>query len=682
VKRISLTQLICVLVAAITCAIFGQTVHYGFVNYDDHTYVYDNPVVASGFTVRGVAWAFTHAHAANWHPLTTLSHMADCQVHGLRAGGHHLTNVLLHGFAVVLLFLVLQEMTNAVWRSAFVAAVFAVHPLHVESVAWISERKDVLSAVFFMLTLAAYVYYVRKQTLGRYVTMLVLFACGLMSKPMLVTVPFVLLLLDYWPLGRIQRSEVRSQKSEVRSPWSVVSGLTFEKVPLLVLSAGSCIATLLAQTRAVNSFEELPFGWRISNALVTYTTYIGQMFWPVRLAPFYLHPRDRLSFWEVLLASGLLLAITTLAFVLRRRHPYFITGWLWYLLMLVPVIGVIQVGDQGHADRYTYLPQIGLCFAFTWGITDLAARWRYSRQQILAAFAVIIVAVLSYLAWIQTSYWRDSESLWKHAIAVTEGNDIAHANLGLYYVQSGRADDAISEYHEALNAIGQKPTRRARVAAARIHNNLGLLFAQRGRVDGAISQYQEALDLIGNKPAGWASASAALAHSNLGNALVEKGRLDEAITNHRKAVELSPDYAEGHYNLAGALLRQHEITEAISEFERALQLAPASVATMNNLAWVLTACPVSSLRNGRRAVDIAERATAFSKRKNPVVIRTLAAAYAETGRFDKAILAAEGALDLARAQNEPTLAGKLQMDIDLYRTDAPKRDPSLTTNKR
>ena len=343
---------VCVFLVAVTWLVFGQTLRHGFINYDDPVYVYENAVVRSGLTSHGTGWAFTHSHGGNWHPLTSISHMLDCQFYGLKAGGHHFTNVFLHTMAVLLLFLLLWQMTGALWRSAFVAAVFAIHPLHVESVAWVAERKDVLSGVFFMLTLMAYVRYARGPSLGRYATMLVLFACGLMAKPMLVTIPFILLLLDYWPLGRFAQSSPMKAKA-VR--WRLI----LEKVPLLALSIASCIATLIVQREALNSFDQLPLALRINNALVSCLTYIWQLIWPVNLTVYY--PHHHLPFWEIALAVMLLITITVVAAAWPRKYPYFITGWLWYLVMLAPVIGVIQVGSQAHAVTRPFFTLKSLC---------------------------------------------------------------------------------------------------------------------------------------------------------------------------------------------------------------------------------------------------------------------------------------------------------------------------------
>ena len=344
--------LVCLGLVAVTWAVFGQTLAHDFVNFDDHIYVYENPLVVKGLSTEGIVGAFTHTHALNWHPLTTLSHMLDCQLYGLNAGGHHLTNVILHTISVLLLFLVLSQMTGGLWRSAFVAALFAIHPLHVESVAWVAERKDVLSGVFFMLTLAAYSHYARAPSRSRYLLVALIFACGLMSKPMLVTLPFVLLLLDYWPLDKF-----KDENSEVGSR---LRRLVMEKIPFLALSTCSCLVTLFTQRQGPHAMDQLPFLWRLNNAFVSYLTYIWQMLWPVRLAVFYPHPNNRLPLVEVTVAIAFLIGVSLLVIRLRQSKPYLVTGWFWYLGMLVPVIGLIQVGEQAHADRYTYLPQIGL----------------------------------------------------------------------------------------------------------------------------------------------------------------------------------------------------------------------------------------------------------------------------------------------------------------------------------
>ena len=615
-RRQWLTAGICICLAVLTWAVFGQTLRHDFVNYDDPRYVYQNTRITSGLNIAGIAWAFTHIHSENWHPLTTITHMLDSSLYGLKAGGHHFTNVLLHTVAVVLLFLLLQQMTGALWKSAFVAAVFAIHPLHVESVAWVAERKDVLSGVFFMLTLLAYVHYARAPSTWRYLIVAFVFALGLMSKPMLVTLPFVLLLLDYWPLRRI-----RDQRSRVGRQ---LLSLLVEKIPLIALSAVSSVITFLAQRGALGGTEQLPMLARINNALVSYVVYVRQMFWPANLAVFYPHPENRLPPWEISLALAVLIGITIAAVILRKKAPYFIMGWFWYLGMLVPVIGLVQVGWQGHADRYTYLPQIGLYIAGSWAVADLTALWP-RRRILLGAAALLLIGALSWSSSVQTSYWRDSETLFTHALAVTRNNDVAE-------------------------------------------NNLGIVFLQRGQLDEAISRLQAAIDLRPeNGPA----------HNNLAKALLQKGRLAEAMVHYRKFFEIEPENVEARNILGTALIQQGRIREAIEQWQEAQAIEPENGNAASNLAWVFATCPDDSIRDGRRAVELAEKALRISGGKIPMIFRVLAAAYAEDRRFSQAIESAQRGADLAKSQGNSALAAELQSNIALYQTGTPLRDPSL-----
>jgi len=516
---------ICIFLAAITWIVFGQTLWHEFINYDDPRYVYENAKITSGLSIAGVAWAFTHIHSENWHPLTTMSHMLDCQLYVLKAGGHHFTNVLLHTVAVLLLFAVLRDLTGAFWRSAFVAALFAIHPLHVESVAWVAERKDVLSAVFFMLTLGAYVRYVRAPSIGRYVAVAFLFALGLMSKPMLVTLPFMLLLLDYWPLRRFEKPSSAKSKSKTRSlldRQSIPRQLILEKIPLVGLSAVSGIVTFLAQRHAIGWSEQLPISWRVNNALVTYVAYIWQMLWPTKLAVFYPHPENRLPLWEIIMALAILVAVTAAALTLRKKRPYLVTGWLWYLAMLVPVIGVMQVGWQGRADRYTYLPQIGLYILATWSVADFSASWRRQRE-ILAVGAAIIIAALSWQAWIQTSFWRDSKTLWTHALAVTSNNDVAQNNLGIVLLRNGKLDEAIARFQAAVNL---------RPENAPAHDNLAKAFLQKGQVAEAMFHYHKLLEIQPDNSE---------ARNIFGTVLIQQGRVKEAIEQWQKTLIAEPE---------------------------------------------------------------------------------------------------------------------------------------------
>jgi protein O-mannosyl-transferase len=609
-------------------------------------------------------------------------------------------------------------MTGAIWQSAFVAALFAIHPLHVESVAWISERKDVLSAVFFMLTLGAYVRHARSPSIGRYLTMSILFALGLMSKSMLVTVPLVLLLLDYWPLQR-----VAGRSSAKR--------LILEKIPLFALSAAGGFATLWVQQSSVAHSEELPLVWRIGNGLVSCVIYVKQMIWPVGLAVFYPHPGDQLPVWEIGLAIVLLGMASAGAIAQRHKQPYLVTGWFWYLVMLLPVIGLIQVGSQAHADRYTYLSQIGIYLLLAWGITDaLAPRFATGRirrgglqRRILAATASIAIIALAWRAHIQASYWRNGESLWRHALAVTSGNFMAHDGLGQQLANRGRLQEAIDQFQKALNINPGYPEIETNLIIAlrkkgrtdeaiphlqtlvkkvpndpQAHYNLGNALLRKGDSQSAIAAYEKALSIQARYPD---------AHYNLGIALDRNSQIDEAIVHYREAVKEEPNYAQAYHRLGDDLLRRARVDDAIAAYEHALKNRPRypevenniglallqkgrpseaiahwqnalaihsdSVDSLNNLAWVLATFPETWIRNGPQALALARRANQLSGNKNPAVLRTLAAAYAENGRFSEARVTAERGLELANAQEKSALANILKNDIALYRTNTPLR---------
>jgi tetratricopeptide (TPR) repeat protein len=597
--------LVCLGLVGLTWAVFGQTLHHQFVNYDDPLYVLQNPHIRGGVTWDNVRWGFTHVHSQNWHPLTSISHMLDCQLFDVQPGWHHFINVLLHSFVVLLLVLLLNQTTNAFWPSAFVAALFAIHPLRVESVAWIAERKDVLSGVFFMLTLLAYARYVRAPSITRYITMSILFACGLMSKPMLVTVPIVLLLLDYWPLARS----------------TSLFKLLLEKIPLCLLSLGSVVATLLAQNFALGSADMLPLKYRITNAIVSYFDYIAQMFWPRDLIPFYLHPEGRLETWRLVVAIIVLVSISFVAFVRRKRNPYLIVGWLWYLIMLVPVIGIVQVGLQGRADRYTYLPQIGLYIAITWLVVDLTKAWR--RQTfVLAPAALAIVFTLSILSWKQTAHWRNTESLWSYTLSVTPDSDVAHTGLA------------------------------------------GILFVQ-GKVDDAIAHYRRAIEMrSGNSGAQYGLASA----------LEKQHKVDEAIEHYKKAVELQPDNIDASNALALLFVHRGDYVDAIAQWQNTLRYEPDDGNALSNLAWILATCADPQLRDSANAVALAQHANRLANNTNPIVLRTLAVAYAQDRQFENAIATAERGLRVAEASGNESVAADLRRYIDMFkRGESPAR---------
>jgi tetratricopeptide (TPR) repeat protein len=554
--------LLCSVLAVVVAAVFLPALRNDFVNYDDQVYVTRNRHVQGGLTWEGVRWAFATGEGGNWNPVTWISHMNDCQWFGLKPWGHHLTSVLLHIFNTLLLFLALQRMTRANWRSFFVAALFGVHPLHVESVAWAAERKDVLSAFFWMVTLVAYVAYVEKGSLIFYVIALISFMLGLMSKPMVVTLPFVLLLLDWWPLGR----------RGARVVW--------EKAPFILLAAASSVATYVVQRRAgaMERMAGLPFVERIQNALVSYCRYLGKFFFPVDLAVFYPHP----GHWpagDVVLAGLVVLAVTVLVIVARRQR-YLAVGWLWFLGTLIPVIGLVQVGEQSMADRYTYIPLVGVLIAVTWGISELT-RNRPNRAAGLPAASAAVIIACGALSREQVRCWRNSETLFRHAIAATTNNHVAYLHLGDYLVAAGRSDEAVEIYRRSIQS---KPS------FMQAHNNLGAALIFLGRPVEAIPEFEEAVRL---------QPDYAGSYNGLGVALEGAGRYDEAIRNYEQALALEPDYFEARSNLGNALARRGRFDEAISQLEPVVKMRPDSAEAHCNLATALAG-------KGRLAEAIAE----------------------------------------------------------------------------
>ena len=598
------TVAVCAVLVALVWIVFGQTLRHGFINFDDNKYVYENAQVSSGLSSNGFVWAFTHAHSENWHPLTTLTHMLDCQLFGLNAAGHHFTNVLLQSVVVVLLFLALQELTGSLWRSAFVVAVFAIHPLRVESVGWIAARKDVLSGVFFAATLLAYARYADAPTRSRFLGVTVLFACGLMSKPTLVTLPFLLLLLDYWPLERKQT-------------WQ---RLIIEKVPLLTLSAVSCALTLWAQRPTISSLGGLPASWRIENAIVSLFIYLKQLVWPTNLALFYPHPRGDQNAWLVCGAALLIVAITLLVISLRKKYPYLLVGWFWFVGSLVPMLGLVQVGLQAHADRYTYLPHIGLLIALSWGIVDLTKGWR-NRTLTWRLGAVGTIAVLTACSYQQTTYWRDSASVWRHTLAVTKNNDTAHLCLAEVLLQEGKLDEAITHSQAAIEI---------RPAHAGAYGRVPMVLTNE-QAQSAIAYWQDRL-------------------------------------------KNNPRDTDAHNNLGVVLIQSGDPRGAIAQWETSLAIKPNDGNAENNLAWILATYPEETLRNGTRAVKLAKQATTLPGGQDPIVLRTLAAAYAEAGEFSKARETVDEALKLAAARKNSSLVETLQSEIALYRANTPYRE--------
>jgi protein O-mannosyl-transferase len=633
-----------VLLAAAVLLVYGPATQHEFVNFDDQQYFYENHQVLQGFTERGVVWAFQSTYAANWHPLTWLSLMLDVELFGAGPAGPHLTNILLHAANAVLLFLLLRRLTGALWRSAMAAALFALHPAHVESVAWVAERKDVLSGMFFLLTLLAYTLYVRQVT-GRtatsnierrtsnaepnkprftlhasrfYILSLFLFALGLMSKPMLVTVPFVLLLLDYWPLGRTRWARPATGEN-AESPFN---RLLKEKLPFFALAAASCVVTYRAQRGGdtMIPLENLPPELRIANSFLVYARYLGKLLWPTDLAVFYplsLKP----SATAVAGAVVLILGITAAVIWQARREPWLVTGWFWYLGTLVPVIGLVQVGGQAMADRYTYIPGTGLFVMLCWSIPS-----RLVQQRIFKTVAGITAgAVLAACAWrsaVQVGYWQNSETLFRHTLDVTQDNGLAHYTLGAALGHAGRYEEAIKQYEQALrikpdnfdaqnNLAGTlarvrrvseaiehwEQALRAKPDNAEVHYNLGIALEQAGKPDEAIGQYEQAL---------WYKSDYAEAHYQLGLLLLARGRTAEAGAHVAKAVEFKPDFAEAQNTLGTMLGQQGRSLEASEHFQKAIEGKPRFAEAYNNLGNALAdqGRYAEAIEQYRQALDI------------------------------------------------------------------------------
>jgi tetratricopeptide (TPR) repeat protein len=702
-------------------AVFWQLRLCDFIIYDDPLYVAKNSHVVSGFTWENIAWAFSYNYASNWHPLTWLSHMLDCRLFDLKPSYHHLTNLLLHIAAVLLLFAALKRMTGAIWPSAFTAALFALHPLHVQSVAWIAERKDVLSTCFWMLIMICYVRYVRRQSAAGFLLTLLVFALGLMAKPMLVTLPFVLLLLDYWPLDRIGHISL-TQPSYRRT----ILRLVCEKIPFFILSVVSSALTFLAQQKlAVIQVHKLPLATRVANAVVSYLEYIEKMFWPSRLAIFYPYSTDRLSMWRTAVAVLLLVGITILVIRLASKYRYLPVGWFWYLGTLVPVIGLVHVGLQARADRYTYVPLMGLFIIIAWGTPDLLKNWRH-RRIILAVSAAAVLSALSVCTWRQTGYWRNSKTLFENAIKTDDDNymaytllaysyheqgkfeqalaydskalqikpdySLAYADIGYILFKMGKLDEALAQFKQALQFdpglfdvyqnIGKILSLQGRLDEATeclrkavsleptdptLHSELGVLLGRQGKFDEAVTQFNEALRI---KP------DFSDAHSNLGYVFLHQDKFDQAVTHLDRAVQLDPNSGKSQYYLAIALGEKGKFIEAVTHYDEALRLEPNSVDPLNSLAWLQATHNQTQIYNPQRAVQLAKKACELTGYKNATLLDTLAAAYAAEGSFTEAVNYSEKGLELAKSSGNSQLAAQIQKRLDLYKIGQPYVEPA------
>lgn len=598
-----------ILIVLTTLIVYSQTLGHGFIiGYDDADYVTRNPRVQAGPTLDSIKWAFTAFHSSNWHPLTWISHMLDCRLFDLKAGGHHATNLILHLANALLLYYVLRRMTKFIWRSAFVAILFAVHPLHVESVAWISERKDLLSGLFAMLTILAYIRYAERPEFRRYALVVLALAAGLMSKPMLVTMPFVLLLLDYWPLGRLAKRGL--------------VGLVVEKLPLLALSVASCAITVVAQRSggSVRSLEEASLAFRIPAAAISYVTYIVKMIWPRHLAIPYLYSSNVLPIWKVIASVIVLAAITSLVVLLRRKRPYLLVGWLWYVGTLVPVIGFVQVGPQMIADRYTYLPIIGLFVMVSWAVPELGRRlrkngrvgeWASGRTGLVPVLAGVVVIALMISASFQAARWRNTFTLFEYVLSVTGENRIAHNALGMAYEEEGKLDEAVARYSKAASLDPR---------FAQAYYNLGTALMAQGRLDDAATALSRALAI---------NPGFADAYTNLGAAFARMNKMDEAVAAFRKAIGLKPDDELARRNLDAALEDQATVDSAIAGFNRILASDPRNARAH---------CQLGNILAGRRDFEEAIRHFREAVRSDPEFVearRNLAMALFYAGRYSE-----------------------------------------------
>ena len=704
---------ICLALALAVWAVFGQTVHFDFINYDDDAIVYDNPAVTRGLDLHEIGCVFTQSNGRDsWFPVSDISHMLDWQLYGPNAGGHHLTNVLLHTAAAIALFLVFQAMTGALWRSAFLAAAFAIHPLRVESVAWVAERKDVLSGLFFMLALWAWIRHVQSQTARQkpdsaiasidprgwtpaYYWALALFVLGILSKSMIVTLPLILLLLDFWPLQRLTRLSFPK--------------LLLEKWPFFLLSAAGCAVTVLTQPHVVLAVRHFTWPWRLGNALIAYVDYLQHSIYPVGLSLLYPHPPDHLPGLKLGLSVSILVIISAVSFLLRRRCPGLLAGWLWYLIMFLPVIDIMQTGDQARADRYTYLPQIGLFIFIAWGAADLFRPLPF-RRILLGCAAVTVLAALSSAARVQAGYWKNSISIWTRTLSRWPQSYIAHCNLGIALAAQGDAQDAVRHFNRALeinpddiksmNNLGKVLTSQGKLDAAvrdfhqalqldpeniRTLNNLSVALAAQGNVTEAVQDLDRALAL---------KSEDANTCYNLGNIYAARADYDDAAQNYQHALEINPDFAEARCNLGLTLARQGKLNDAIAQYERAIQLKPQYLDALNDLGGALAAQGDINAAAGyyQQALDLKpddpntlnnlgvilarqhklnDAIKCFNRAiqlnpNDPSSYNNLGIALASQGKLAEAIEQMQQALVLARAQNNTALEDSIRERLRHY----------------
>jgi tetratricopeptide (TPR) repeat protein len=642
--RVSRPRFICLALALVTLLAYLPVRHDGFILYDDADYISGNPPVRDGLTWAGVKWAFTTSHASNWHPLTWLSHMLDCELFGLDPGPHHLVNVMIHAASTVVLFLWLFYLTGALWAAAMVAALFAWHPLHVESVAWAAERKDTLSTLMAMLSLWAYAHFGKEDNRRAFKLALLFFTLGLLAKPMLVTLPFVLLLLDFWPLRRFEKSGVLR--------------LALEKWPFFALAAGSSVVTYLSQrASSVLTLQQWPLPMRLGNVPLSYGQYLLKTVWPTRLAVMYPLP-DQMPWGGVAVSSAALLAVSWSVWRARRGSPFLLMGWCWFLGTLVPVIGLVQAGRQAFADRYTYLPLVGIFIAIVFGVRKLAAHLHLGKMAVGVLAGTTLLGCLLVTEH-QLRFWRDDESLWGRAIAVTRNNMVAHTNLGTTFEAQNRKAEALSEYLRAL---------RVDPYSVEAHNNLGNFLDAAGHPAEAMAHYRKSISLY---------PKASLTHCNLGVTLVELGRYDEAMREYDEAARLAPDDPRPHYLMAKAALKQGDSAAAAAHFRDALNRNKDDIRSLTFLARLLASDPNPHIRDGAEAVTLASHANELTGEASPYVLDVLAMAEAETGNFGQAQQTEKKALELADGQTNVT--DELDSHLKVFEARQPWHKPPAPT---
>jgi len=643
------------LLAFATLLVYLPATSDHFINFDDPDYVTENHVVQNGLTWAGVKWAFMGAHAANWHPLTWLSHMADCDLFRLNPGGPHLVNILFHALNAALLFTLLFRLTEKFWPSAFIAALFAWHPLHVESVAWVAERKDVLSTFFALLTLLSYARFVqenRRRSLG---FALVFFVLALLSKPMPVTLPLVMLLLDYWPLKRVEayKSRVASATGSEPSTFNFQLSTVLEKWPFFLLAAASCVVTILAQQKTVSSLVRVPPGFRLENALTAYAGYLWNMVWPLHLAIFY--PLRAPLPWQLVAESAIILAgISVIVWRERKGSPWLFVGWLWFLVTLVPVIGLVQVGSQAMADRYTYFPLVGIFLAVAFSAQALAGRFIFLKTWMVAAGVLILGACLV-LTEKQLGYWHDSESLFTHALAV-EDSAAAHLSLGIALQDQNRVSEAMTQYIMTLQLNPESDL---------ACDDIAKLLDDQGKTEAAAFYCREAVQ---RKP------GSRFAHVNFGIVLAKLGRFDEAMNEFSAAARLDAAYAQPHFLMGQLLLQQGRDAEAVPHFRAALKLDPDDGQMLIFTASVLAADENPRVRDGAEARVLADKAVKLTSGQQPAALDALAMACAETGQFDEAVQIQQQAVKLMEATGPKDDVAVMQQRLQLYQTHQPWRE--------